>query len=399
MRLTWVERVKGATARTGPEHGFREPRCESSFWSGVQWVGGTLAALAFALTPRMGEAQRIVDISDRPVCRACEIRRMVLPALGDESGGGIIESEFSRAIQDSRGRVYLAGPYASQILVFDSRGRFVRRIGRLGGGPGEFNGVGSFHVGPGDSLFVLDNPQSRLSVFSPDFEFVRSIPLALAPEVENEVLSDGSIIIGRSILTPDLAGHPLHLLSSEGTHLKSFGNLSGIFRPDVANILARAVSPSAGPFVWSGRQVEYTIDRINTETGRITQVIRRTAPWFPSRMRPQVGPEVTKPEPMVTDLQEDEAGRLWVLLAIPDREWRKSHVSPSPGAGHGTVTDWQGFYDTRIEVLDPERGRLIASLRIPEYVERFSGPREIGRVLTENGVPRFLRWRLALLEP
>ncbi len=366
---------------------------------GIRRLSAAWALVACALLPQVGMAQRIVEISDRPSCRRCEIHRTPLPSLGDESGEGIIESELSRAVQDSRGRVYLAGPYANQITVFDSRARFLKRLGRPGNGPGEFAGIGSLHVGPGDSLFVLDNPQSRLSVFSPEMEFVRSVPLALAPEVENEVLPDGSIIIGRSILTPDLAGHPLHLLDGEGAHLKSFGNLSGIFRPDIPNILARAVSRSTGPFVWSGRQVEFVIDRINTETGEITQVLRRDARWFPSRMRPQQGPGGTRPEPGVVDLQEDDAGRLWVLLLVPDREWRKSHVPPSAGDRHGTVTDWQGYYDTRIEVLDPERGNLIASLRIPEHVERFSGPREVGTVLTEKGVPQFRRWRLTLSQP
>ncbi|HET7586123.1 MAG TPA: 6-bladed beta-propeller [Gemmatimonadaceae bacterium] len=308
----------------------------------------------------------------------------------------MIESEFSTVVQDSRGRMYLAGPYATQIVVFDRDGRFLKTLGRGGHGPGEFAGIGSMQIGPGDSLFVFDNPESRLSVFSPELKFIRSARLALVPQVNNTVLPDGRIVIGRSVLTRELAGQPLHLLDRDGGRVRSFGNLSGILRPDVPGMLDRTVATSRGRYIWSAHQVEYVIDRIDVETGTITDVIRRNASWFPSRMKPQTRPEDIRAEPAVIDLQEDDAGRLWMLIAVPDKDWRKQLVPPQAGDQHGTVRDMQRFYDTRIEVLDPAQGRLIASLRIPEYVQQFCGPREIGYVSLDHDVPRFHRWRLML---
>lgn len=359
----------------------------------------TLAWIAFVLGPQTVSAQRTVEISDRPSCRRCEIQRIPLPALGDESGEGIIESDFSRAVQDSRGRVYLAGPYASQILVFDKQGRFVRRIGRLGGGPGEFNGIGSLHVGPGDSLFVFDNQQSRLSTLTPDGEFVRSIPIPISPEVTNFVASDGRFIIGRSFGVPELGAHPLHLFDSEGRRLRSFGNFSGEVRPDVPGFLSRSLAPATGPRIWSGHLMAYVMDRINLNTGTRDLVVRREARWFPPRLQPPRDRGMIGPDPGIRAIQEDEVGRLWVLLAIPDPKWRTVYRPSGPGDTHGSVIDLQEFYNTRIEVLDPERGLLIAMLEVPEYVEEFSGPGEIGVVLMGDGVPRFHRWRLTLSVP
>lgn len=358
-----------------------------------------LAWIAFVLGPQTVSAQRTVEISDRLSCRRCEITRTPLPALGEESGEGIIESELSQAIQDREGRVYLAGPYATRILVFDRDGRFLRVVGRPGHGPGEFAGIGSFHVGPGDSLFVFDNQQSRLSVLSPEGEFVRSLSVPISPEVTNFVAPDGRFLIGRSFGMPELGPHPLHLFDREGRRLRSFGNFSGEARPDVPGFLSRSLAPASGTRIWSGHSIAYVLDRIDLDSGRRDLVIRRQARWFPPRLEPLRDRGTIRPDPGIRDIQEDEAGRLWVLLAIPDPEWRTVYRPAGPGDTHGSVTDLQRFYDTRIEVLDPVRGTLIAALEMPELVEDFSGPREIGAVLDTDGVPRYHRWRLELSQP
>lgn len=364
---------------------------------GIRRVSAAWVLVAFALLPQPGMAQRTVEISDRPSCRRCEIQRIPLPALGDEAGEGIIESELSRVVQDSRGRLYLAGPYATRILMFDTQGRFLRTLGRPGHGPGEFAGIGSVRIGPADSLFVFDNPQSRLSVLAPDGEFVRSLSLPIAPAVTNFVAPDGRFIIGRTYGIRELGPHPLHLFDRQGTRLRSFGNLSADSRPSEPVLLGRTLAPGRGSTIWSGHSAEYVIDRLDLRDGSADLIVRRQARWFPPR--PSLPRSDGRPEPGVIGVQEDESGRLWVLLSIPDAEWRKAYRAAPPGEPHGTITDFQGFHDTRIEVLDLDRGALIASLNIPEFVEGFSGPGEIGAVLISDGVPRFHRWRLTLSVP
>ena len=49
---------------------------------------------------------------------------------------------------------------------FDGSGRFVRRIGRAGSGPGEFQRISTVLILPGDSLFaVVDSRRARIIVF------------------------------------------------------------------------------------------------------------------------------------------------------------------------------------------------------------------------------------------
>ncbi len=67
---------------------------------------------------------------------------------------------------DSRGQIY-AGDGLAEIVVLDSAGAMVRRLGRLGFGPGEFEAVSTVHLLPGDSLYVYDGPAMRATVYEP----------------------------------------------------------------------------------------------------------------------------------------------------------------------------------------------------------------------------------------
>lgn len=69
-------------------------------------------------------------------------------------------------VVDSQGQVYVIG-HAEQVTVLDSRGRAIRTIGRQGEGPGEFLGIGSIDLGPGDTLLVYDVQLNRLTAYGP----------------------------------------------------------------------------------------------------------------------------------------------------------------------------------------------------------------------------------------
>ncbi len=70
---------------------------------------------------------------------------------------------------DRQGRVYVVDDL---IKVFGPDGRFLRTLGRLGDGPGEYRGAELTTVG--DSLLLLDLRNSRLSLFDAAGHFVRS---------------------------------------------------------------------------------------------------------------------------------------------------------------------------------------------------------------------------------
>jgi hypothetical protein len=67
---------------------------------------------------------------------------------------------------DSRGNVYVADR-SDQLLVFSPGGAVLRKLGRKGQGPGEFDGLHDVHLLPGDSIYAFDAGLVRVTVFPP----------------------------------------------------------------------------------------------------------------------------------------------------------------------------------------------------------------------------------------
>lgn len=79
---------------------------------------------------------------------------------------------------DGRGRIIIAdGNQAGWhgILVYDSLGEYLFQAGRDGEGPGEFGQLWWAEAYRGDSLVGFDMARDRLSVFTPDGDFERSV--------------------------------------------------------------------------------------------------------------------------------------------------------------------------------------------------------------------------------
>jgi len=75
---------------------------------------------------------------------------------------------------DDNGDIYAADSQATQIRVFDPKGKFLRTIGRKGQGPGEFTGIHSIQITANKELMLYDDWQHRLVYFSLAGQFIRS---------------------------------------------------------------------------------------------------------------------------------------------------------------------------------------------------------------------------------
>jgi len=75
---------------------------------------------------------------------------------------------------DDNGEIYVADSQATQIKVFDPKGKFLRIIGRKGQGPGEFTGIHSIQITVNNELMLYDDWQHRLVYFSLAGQFIRS---------------------------------------------------------------------------------------------------------------------------------------------------------------------------------------------------------------------------------
>jgi hypothetical protein len=109
--------------------------------------------------------------------------------------------EFFRVGSVSRlstGGLVVLNSGTNEIRVYDVAGRYVRDLGRLGDGPGEFAAPLWLHVIADDSVLVFDRRQRRLTVFDPKGDPARTVGvdnLDFGADRWVGMLDDGSFLV------------------------------------------------------------------------------------------------------------------------------------------------------------------------------------------------------------
>jgi len=81
---------------------------------------------------------------------------------------------------DKKGNVYITDLKDYSIKKFDKEGRFIKKTGRKGQGPGEFTTPGIIRFKDGN-LFVSQIQQTGIQVFDTDLNYIKNIPLKVIP--------------------------------------------------------------------------------------------------------------------------------------------------------------------------------------------------------------------------
>jgi hypothetical protein len=132
---------------------------------------------------------------------------------------------------DRQGNIFVTQPQSYEVCVFSPAGRYVRTMGKEGSGPGELRYVGQIGF-RGDTLWVSDLVQSRITMFSPtgsvENTFTITGPmvegLSIGPTRPIAMASDGSVVgevvvqEGSQILTT-----PLVRMDRSGELINTFG--------------------------------------------------------------------------------------------------------------------------------------------------------------------------------
>lgn len=128
---------------------------------------------------------------------------------GDAVSGPEYEFTTIREIAVSpNGSMYVVQGQEQEIRVFDAQGKYVRTIGRQGGGPGEFTGLRSLGF-IGDTLYTMDVRQRRMTLFRADGSLISTLVYdpstspqqrgaALFSPSPSVLLADGSVLGGAS---------------------------------------------------------------------------------------------------------------------------------------------------------------------------------------------------------
>jgi hypothetical protein len=283
--------------------------------------------------------------------------------------------------RDSRGNIYVLSSVLPQ--VFDSSGRFVRTLGRIGDGPGELRVPSSLAIDRGDSITVVDARSSKLSVFEPGGRFAHSLTiLPTATLFAAAFLPSGSLVGvgGRAG-----SGTPFHVVGSNGRVIRSFGN-AGAALPSIA-------AGSDGS-IWAA----YNWHRIDHFDSTGTLLARYTidADWFPPGNGDWTVNPKDPPPAETRKISVDESGLVWVFTYVPRDDWSKA-VRPAGGGRGGYEYDAFLAYATRIEILDPVNRRLLVSQTVPLFITHaLVGNFVAAYEETEAGIPTITITRLTL---
>jgi hypothetical protein len=324
--------------------------------------------------------------------------------IGDDPEGYLI----GRSIvveTDSRARWFVMEAGAESFAkVYGSDGAYLQRFGQSGEGPGEFKSVGFLHEFPIDTLIVFDWGNGRLSRFTWDFRYIDQRPLRTVPH-RAVVTTNGQVVINLSAADPSGTNPPMAVLGIDGFGSEPFGVPEEPYESGGRGAhRLRFLAASHDGGVWSSPLARYEM-RHWDQDGKLTRTISRNVDWFLPHRDPgtRYDPKADPPNPKMRSLREDDDGRLWTLVLVPDEDWRESiFVRRVEGGAPVNMVAQERQYDTRIEVIDPGQRKVLASVTLPEAMIMFTR-RPTGEVFAYSyheagvGIPYVDVWRFRLL--
>ena len=314
-----------------------------------------------------------------------------LPLLTIGAGSRGADYDFGEVRAAARmrsGQIAIADGKTSEIRFYDSTGTFLRRIGRKGQGPGEFQEIGLLWSTPEDSLLVYDLVSRRLSTFDSSGTFVHQADLAkqgfLQPAGR---LADGVIVAIGFVFDPGSFGEtasrpplPVLLIPPDSTPADTLGpfpgiemyavtvNFGGRSFPNPMQVQFGHMTSVAGrdDRIYVGDNARYEIAQYGPDR-HLIRLIRATAPEvavtqqmreaqqarnleqmaenserIPAPLREQVEGWITSARyaeqlPPYQQIRLDQDGNLWV-----------QHYGMPDGPQHHTVFDSAGVVRARL---------------------------------------------------
>lgn len=351
--------------------------CGEVRWAGV---GSALVALvaisATACSDPLPTPQESVGVGHRGI--VLEPMWSVGEGAGEEQI--VCSTDTMLAAPRAEDRFYV-GPTCvpGQVAVLDGNGTLTGIVGSAGEGPGELQPVATIFVDAEDRLHVFQFPR-RHTVFDPQLrEIMRSDALPLA--IWAAFPAGGASVRNLRLRSEDADDQPLHRVDDEVNEVRlSFGAPEEDIDPEDGRARFRSVTSSDGLNVWSARHSEYVLEKWNA-AGERTAVLRREPEWW-----------VRDSGARQTNLWDIELqdGFLWTLAIVP------TFAEDTPPADIVTDPAMAEYFDTMIEVIDPETNELVAQLRRDEVMTRWVGTLVYSHRNVAGGGVAMDVWRVSL---
>lgn len=203
----------------------------------------------------------------RPPIRVAD--RPMLQIGAEDRGPNYQFNDIAAATRLRDGSIAVADRGSGEIRIFDGSGRFVRKVGRRGEGPGESRRLSHIRAMGDDSLLAWDALGGRFTIFTPAGRVARTFTARADPErvaafgLVRELLGDGSFFgyrLGRHPPPPVKAVVRDTLLvalyTGEGKYVSAVGRFLGLqtlqhtggTMPGPTGVIVEAFSVAGVPF-------------------------------------------------------------------------------------------------------------------------------------------------------
>ncbi len=342
-------------------------------------------------------------------CARCTLRLESVVTIGTADDKELVPENGMPATPRA-GQFFVGDIMGKQpILQYDSLGRFIGTIGRLGDGPGEYRGAQAIAAARGDSIAIYKYP--RVAIISTETGRGRSVRHATGIQ-GFRILSTPN---GSTLIQNYTERNPSFVVvAPTGETTRAFGPASKVdlggghaMNDPEAQQFVLARSPSGG--FWAVAMHYHHLLEHWTFDGRLVRRIERLAPWFPihdemalSEHR-RMGAGLVAPLPIMLGAWADGRGHLFVVGRVADAKWQEDPAAKAPPAGRvGSVLPNEAltggidrYFDGVIEVYDEATGGLLGSWRSDVFPGAFT---ETGLLVdsrqSEEGVKSFVFWRL-----
>jgi hypothetical protein len=216
---------------------------------------------------------------------------------------------------------------------------------------------------------LLFDDRIRAVVVGPDLSIARVMTGRSLLRPSLVIRWPDSVVMNGPIGTEESFGYPLHYASFTAYNVKvirSFGG-EGERLPKFSLPLEsfQTVAIARDGELWTSSLLEYEIRKLR-RSGGDALILKRAPSWFAERSRPWLGNHEYPPPPRMFGIREDSHGLLWVFVQVASPGWNGAWARVPKGMKDvpASLVDFEKFFDTLVEVIDPAVGRVVARRRI-----------------------------------
>jgi len=333
-------------------------------------------------------------------------------------------------VVDGAGAFWVYDDPSNSISVFDSTGRFVRKIGRTGSGPGELKLNGGMVVLKDGRLAVMDVDNARVSFFSSVGKYVSAQRFSEGAFRFRALTSDtsGALYIKRTFYDEVVGNtHPpshetLIQLRTDGQDVSNVPDL-GLRRAEYeigsedhgsTTALMVTIARYAPEMLWDwhpdgyfvtghGARNEITLFRRNARAIRIERKLAPVSVAADERKeeeqsilgdptRPWRGPPLPTSKPPLMALFVAKDGRIWTRVPMPSERSRAANPDKRPGRPDSVVV----FRTPVVWEFYSSEGAFLARIPFPGYakVMQARGNHVWAIQLGKDDLPALVRYRI-----